>query len=190
MCRESSGKFFKEILCERLSFPWGGAKVLSMGFIVQILRTGGLHMSSSLCPHYAYLWRWPMRYSFLLTTSILRYTYSRIRLQRRGPPNVRRPQVFHMLEKWLKNSPQGRKGGRCWHLISYLDSRKGIITINVPVVFMAQYVMVLRGVRNIITRAIGRGGPWKSRFFWPWNGMSEASAIWAQKVTLSLLLEL
>jgi hypothetical protein len=36
-----------------------------------------------------------------------------------------------------------------------------IITINVPVVYMARYVMVLRRARSI-TRGIGRGGPWKS----------------------------
>jgi hypothetical protein len=39
------------------------------------------------------------------------------------------------------------------------------ITINVPVVYMALYVMVLRRARSI-TRGIGRGGPWKSRLFW------------------------
>ncbi len=39
------------------------------------------------------------------------------------------------------------------------------ISINVPVVYMARYVMVLRQARSI-TRGIGRGGPWKSRLFW------------------------
>ncbi len=32
------------------------------------------------------------------------------------------------------------------------------ITINVPVVFMARYVMILRGATSL-TRGIGRGGP-------------------------------
>jgi hypothetical protein len=36
-----------------------------------------------------------------------------------------------------------------------------IITINVPVVYMARYAMVLRRARSI-TRGIRRGGPWKS----------------------------
>jgi hypothetical protein len=40
-----------------------------------------------------------------------------------------------------------------------------IITINVPVVYMALYVMVLRQARSI-TRGIGRGGP---RLFWALN---------------------
>jgi hypothetical protein len=39
------------------------------------------------------------------------------------------------------------------------------VTINVPVVYMAQYVMILRRAISI-TRGIGRGGPWKSRLFW------------------------
>ncbi len=39
------------------------------------------------------------------------------------------------------------------------------LTINVPVVYMARNVMVLRGVRSI-TRGNGSGGPWKSRLFW------------------------
>jgi hypothetical protein len=48
-----------------------------------------------------------------------------------------------------------------------------IITINVPVVFMARYVMVLRGATSL--RGIGRGGPWKSRLFWAlkWHERSE-----------------
>jgi hypothetical protein len=33
-----------------------------------------------------------------------------------------------------------------------------ILTINVPVVYMARYIMVLRRARSI-TRGIGRGGP-------------------------------
>jgi hypothetical protein len=41
----------------------------------------------------------------------------------------------------------------------------GIITVNVPAVYMARYVMDLRRARSI-TRGIGRGGPWKSRLFW------------------------
>ncbi len=40
-----------------------------------------------------------------------------------------------------------------------------LITINVPVVYRARYVMALRRARSI-TRGIGRGGPWKSRLFW------------------------
>jgi hypothetical protein len=42
---------------------------------------------------------------------------------------------------------------------------EGVIAINVPVVYMARYVMVLRGAISI-TRGIGRGDPWKSRLFW------------------------
>ncbi len=40
-----------------------------------------------------------------------------------------------------------------------------IVTINLHVVYMARYVIVLRRARSI-TRGIGRGGPWKLRFFW------------------------
>jgi hypothetical protein len=42
--------------------------------------------------------------------------------------------------------------------------RSTIITINVPVVYMARCVMVLRRARSI-TRGIERGWPWKSRLF-------------------------
>ncbi len=41
-----------------------------------------------------------------------------------------------------------------------------IITINVPVVYMARYIIVLRQARSS-TRGIERGGPWKSRVFGP-----------------------
>ena len=54
-----------------------------------------------------------------------------------------------------------------------------IITINVPVVFMAQYVMILRGATSL-RGALERVGPENRDFFGPWNGTSEASAIWAQ----------
>jgi hypothetical protein len=39
------------------------------------------------------------------------------------------------------------------------------ITINVPVVYMARYIMVLMRARSI-TRGIGRSGPWKIYTFW------------------------
>jgi hypothetical protein len=40
------------------------------------------------------------------------------------------------------------------------------ITINVPAVYTARYVLVLRRARSI-RRSIGRGGPRKSRLFEP-----------------------
>ncbi len=52
-----------------------------------------------------------------------------------------------------------------------------IETINVPVVFMARYIMVLRGATSL-RGALEGVGPENRDFFWPW---SEASAIWAQK---------
>jgi hypothetical protein len=39
------------------------------------------------------------------------------------------------------------------------------LTINVPVIYMARYVMVLRRAASF-TRGIGKGGHWKSRLFW------------------------
>ncbi len=47
------------------------------------------------------------------------------------------------------------------------------LTINVPVVYMAWDVMIF-DVGKSISRAIGGGGPWKSRLFWatPSNGPS------------------
>ncbi len=54
------------------------------------------------------------------------------------------------------------------------------ITINVPVVFMARYIMVLRGATSL-RGALEGVGPENRDFFGPWNGTSEASAIWAQK---------
>ncbi len=50
----------------------------------------------------------------------------------------------------------------------FVDSKKHIknsyqscqlMNFNVPVVFMARYVMILKGACNIIMRGIGRGGP-------------------------------
>jgi hypothetical protein len=55
-----------------------------------------------------------------------------------------------------------------------------IITINVPVVFMALYVMILRGATSL-RGALEGVGPENRDFFGPWNGTGEASAIWAQK---------
>jgi hypothetical protein len=54
------------------------------------------------------------------------------------------------------------------------------VTINVPVVFMARYVMVLRGATSL-RGALEGVGPENRDFFGPGNGSSEASAIWAQK---------
>ncbi len=46
------------------------------------------------------------------------------------------------------------------------STNKNSVTINVPVVYtMARYAMILRRAISI-TRAIGRGGPWKSKLFW------------------------
>ncbi len=53
-------------------------------------------------------------------------------------------------------------------------------TTNVPVVFMARYVMILRGATSLLW-ALEGVGPENRDFFGPWNGTSEASAIWAQK---------
>ncbi len=55
-----------------------------------------------------------------------------------------------------------------------------ILTISVPVVFMARYVMILRGARSL-RGALEGVGPENRDYFGPWNGTSEASAIWAQK---------
>ncbi len=51
---------------------------------------------------------------------------------------------------------------------------------NVPVVFMARYLMVLRGATSL-RGALEGVGPENQDFFGSWNGTSEASAIWAQK---------
>ncbi len=55
------------------------------------------------------------------------------------------------------------------------------ITINVPVVFMARYVMNLRGATSL-RGALEGVGPENRDFFGPWNGTSKASAIWGQKI--------
>ncbi len=55
-----------------------------------------------------------------------------------------------------------------------------LITIYVPVVFMARYVMVLRRATSL-GGALEGVGPENQDFFGPWNGMSEESAIWAPK---------
>jgi hypothetical protein len=46
-----------------------------------------------------------------------------------------------------------------------VDAGVFLLAINVPVVYMARYLMVLRRARSI-TGGIGRGGPWKLRLFW------------------------
>ncbi len=45
---------------------------------------------------------------------------------------------------------------------------------------MARYVMILRGATSL-RGALEGVGPENQDLFGPWNGTSEASAIWAQK---------
>ncbi len=75
-----------------------------------------------------------------------------------------------------------KKAWKSIHWISgyKIEVKKDVITINVPVVFMAWYVMVLRSATSL-RGALEGVGPENWDFFGPWNGMSEASAIWAQK---------
>ncbi len=54
------------------------------------------------------------------------------------------------------------------------------ITLNVPVVFIALYVMVLRSATSL-RGALEGVGPENRDFLGPWNCTSEASAILAQK---------
>jgi hypothetical protein len=51
------------------------------------------------------------------------------------------------------------------HTTTVHNSTRVHKTTNIPVVFIA---LILNGFEecNIITRGIGRGGPWKSRLFW------------------------
>ncbi len=62
----------------------------------------------------------------------------------------------------------------------FLHNKPIKITINVPVVFMARYIMVLRGATSLWGALEGVGLENRD-FFEPWNGTSKASAIWAQK---------
>jgi hypothetical protein len=64
---------------------------------------------------------------------------------------------------------QSRKITRCHH----------ILTINVPVVFMARYVMVLRGATSL-RGALEGVGPENRDFFGPWNGAF--LSIWKKKI--------
>ncbi len=94
--------------------------------------------------------------------------------------------------RWDENSiiarTQERKNARTWLSLVYVLSSLGsvytgpefVITINVPVVFMARYIMVLRGATSL-WGALEGVGPENRDFFGPWNGTSEASAIWTQK---------
>jgi hypothetical protein len=65
----------------------------------------------------------------------------------------------------------------------YLKYKGVSLTINVPLVYMARYLMVLRRATSI-ARGIRRVGPWKSRLFLgpEMTTTSEASVIWAQKI--------
>jgi hypothetical protein len=60
---------------------------------------------------------------------------------------------LYYLISWSKQAPE-------------VQSHK--ITIDVPLVLMAPYVMILRRAVSI-TRAIIRGGPWNRDFFRPWQ---------------------
>jgi hypothetical protein len=51
-----------------------------------------------------------------------------------------------------------------------------LLTIHVPVVFMARYVMVLRGATSL-RGALEGEGPENLDFFGPWNGTSEAKQV-------------
>jgi hypothetical protein len=62
----------------------------------------------------------------------------------------------------------------------YFHSSDGILTINVPVVYIARYVMVEVG--KIHYKGHWKGvGPENRDFLGPERATSEASAIWAQK---------
>ena len=69
--------------------------------------------------------------------------------------------------KGLKYRSEVEKGMSPEILILCLRAHMGrpIITINEPVDNMAQAVMILMRGKDI-TRAIGRGGPWKWSLFW------------------------
>ncbi len=75
----------------------------------------------------------------------------------------------------VRESIVQKAGWKYQHDWRYIPS---IITINVPVVFMARHIMILMGATSL--RGALRG-PENRDFFGPWNGTSEASAIWAQK---------
>ncbi len=64
-----------------------------------------------------------------------------------------------------------------WYTV---NAHKGTITINVPVVSMAQYIMVLRRATSLLV-ALEGVGPENRDFLGPEMATSEASAIWAQK---------
>ncbi len=92
------------------------------------------------------------------------------------------PTTPHTLNTSSHNTAARRPPHPCYtqqHTTKHSSTRVHKTT-NVPVVFMALILNGFEGCK-IITRGIGRGGPWKSRLFGPWNGTSEASAIWAQK---------
>ena len=63
---------------------------------------------------------------------------------------------------WFKRGSQQRS----FYVERSLNLKKwSVITINVPVVCMGRDVLIWRRGKSI-TRAVWRGGPWKSRLFW------------------------
>ncbi len=82
------------------------------------------------------------------------------------------PKLFLQISVWLSKNAE-------FHA-DFKSLEKVVITSNVPVVFMARYVMVLRSATSL-RGALEGLGPENRDFFGPWNDTSEASAIWAQK---------
>ncbi len=62
---------------------------------------------------------------------------------------------------------------------------RNILTINVPVVYMARYVIFWRRPRSI-TRGMGRGVPWKSILFWALKWLrAKRGPFWPKKDEIS-----
>ncbi len=87
---------------------------------------------------------------------------------------------FLKVELWRRRNGHGDNGHEIMYKTTLQKESKDRITINVPVVFMARYVMVLRGATSL-RGALEGVGPENRDFFGPWNGRSKASAISSQK---------
>ncbi len=93
-CCSSTGRRTQWISWDPGTETWGGAEVLSMAPVVQILhRWASLELSSSLCLHFIYLWWWLINKKKALFWPIASWqlccdAHRRIRLQRRGPLKV------------------------------------------------------------------------------------------------------
>ncbi len=147
----------------------------------QIHLTWSCHFNISLWASLTYFWGHLFKYFFELLLSYIAGDKMTLRHKKKGDK-----WDLHAMLTWSIVRTNFLKTKQSFYQHIYLakeveaqhSSKMPLhaLTINVPVVFMARYIMVLRGATSL-RGALEGVGPENWDFFGPWNGTSEASAI-------------